>query len=251
MIIKRKLYSETLAAGVMGSFFGAIPGAAIGSLIGGRRGALIGMLLGAATTGVLAARAEHKGIRINTGNPKVEAFKENPGKALREFFGEEEKLIQQYKALEDDNFKVPDEFVKLLRVRKQFIPTLERWIKQNPEHVGDWMSVMYIPLKPQAAKSELQEQLKFREDYLDEKICYSLMIDPEQSDDKVILYYPYIGKFGIDPTEVGENGTLKQTILWILGNEIDFLEDYKERFDPTGALVQLYKEYEKFIRQRL
>ena len=261
IILRNKNYSrfsEAMTAGTIGSMFGALPGAAIGSLIGGKRGALVGMLLGAATTGILAARAEYKSnnpniVKINgAGDSKIREFKENPGQSLREFFGEEENLIQQYKALEDEDFKVPDEFIKLLKIRKQFIPTLERWIKENPENVGDWMSVMYIPLRPQAAKKELQEMLKFRGvDYEDDELCYTLMMDPEQSDDKLILYYPFIEKFGIDSTEGGGAGTLKQTILWNLRNEIEYLTGYGRKFDPSGSLIQLYKEYEKFIKQRL
>ena len=258
MIIKRKYYSSfgnAIREGMIASPFGAVPGAAIGAMIGGRRGALVGMLLGAVSTGVLATRSALKGensnvIKIST-NSKLEAFRENPGKALRDFFAEEEKLIQEYKNLEDDNFKVPQEFYKYLKIRKQFIHTLERWISENPDKLGDWMSVMYIPENPKVGKRELQDMLKFREDWRDDEICYTLLFDPKQSDDKVILYYPFTEKFGVDPTEVGIPGTLKQTILWYLGNEIDFLTQYKEKFDPSGSLVQLYKEYEKFIKQKL
>lgn len=255
MIIKRKL-GDAVREGLVVSPFGAIPGAVIGSLIGGKRGALVGMLLGAVSAGVLATRSAMKGenngiVKISANNSKLEAFREDPGKALRDFFAEEERLVQEYKNLEDDNFKAPQEFYKYLKIRKQFIPTLEKWISENPDKLGDWMSVMYIPVNPKVGKRELQEMLKFREDYRDDEICYTLLVDPQQSDDKVILYYPLTGKFGIDPTEVGIPGTLKQTILWYLGNEIDFLTQYKNRFDPSGSLVQLYKEYEKFIKQRL
>ena len=108
------------------------------------------MLLGAVSAGILATRSAMKGenngiVKVSANSSRLEAFREDPGKALRDFFAEEERLVQEYKSLEDDNFKVPQEFYKYLKIRKQFIPTLEKWISENPDKLGDWMSVMYIP----------------------------------------------------------------------------------------------------------
>lgn len=237
-----------LALGLSGAAFGSL----FGLILGGKRGAKVmgsiggglgfagGLQIGAAGTSNKYVDEE------NARREKAEKYQQEVDKdpsVLFKDLKEDGKLIREFRNLETKyNVKFPDQFYKLIKIRKQFIPTLVDWYKKykNPY----CFSIIYS-IVPSVTESGLRE-LKM-DDTLDNNIL--LLIDPEMADDTFILYYPESnnGKyFGFDITESnGSVTTLKESIIFILNRKLE-----NSSF-CTKSELELIKRYKQFISSKL
>lgn len=249
IILRQKIYYQkqeyfklgqrikmALGAAVSGSLVGAtmlaIPGLFLGGLRGARTGAILGAGLGSVGMGAAAWKGTSKASvdRENKRRKKQEEFmkkvEEDPS-ILFEDLKNDTEIIRQFRVLEAKyNVKFPDQFYKLIKIRKEFIPTLVNWYKKYKDM--NYTSVLYsiIPSVTEASLKDTDEIL-------------FLLIDPKMADDTWITYDLTNGKFGYDIfPDKNDINTLKETIL----NRLNFLEDYSDS-NSMDELLRLYKQY--------
>ena len=131
------------------------------------------------------------------------------------------------------NVKFPADFYKLIRVRKEFIPTLVGWYKKykDPNYTSVLMSII-----PSVTESALKED--------DEIEGLFIMIDPGRADDTWIVYDPNTKIYSPDIFSGGsDKNTLKEAIL-------DYL-NFEETYCYERSQKELIKLYKQFIVSKL
>lgn len=238
-----------LSLGLVGATFGSI----FGFLIGRKRGAKIVGSLGGGLgflSGLKIGAVETSNVYVDRENAKREKAEklqqeiDKDPSILFKDLKDDGKLIREIRGLETKyGVKFPDQFYKLIKIRKQFIPTLVDWYKRykNPNCFGIIYSII-----PSVIESELRES-KLDNKYSDNVL---LLIDPEMADDTFILYYPESdnGKyFGYDITESrGTLTTLKEAII----SDLDYkLKELSNLYDKSE--LDLLKKYKQFISSKL
>lgn len=109
-------------------------------------------------------------------------------------------------------------------------------------------TVMY-DIFPNSIEYELDDNIKYGDG---DKFCCAVLIDPSQADDHFIVYHPKTGKYGFDITEEdGKYSSLKDAIVDLCKDNIDFLNTSGKQFDKDGSLVDLYNRWLKFIKSKL
>ena len=275
MIIRRKLFSnldpipyksrfQRLGNAIQGTFGGIIGGGIAGSMIGilggfkgMRTGAIIGASLGALFGSKLGWESgSKKNIdRENKRRARLREQVENPDKYFQGLFKEDQNISYRLKAIESKfDMKFSRDLYKLIRIRKQFAPSIIEWFRKynNPEYGSKLfsvpMSIMY-DVFPNAIEADLEVGINDLK--LDNPGC-AVLIDPGQGDDTFIVYHPKTGKYGFDITEEdGKYNSLKDAIIDLCKDEIDFLNKSGKQFDKDGALADLQNRWLNFINQKL
>lgn len=222
-----------ISGGLVGATMLAFPGLILGGLRGARTGAILGAGLGSVGMGAAGWSGTSKASvdRENKRRKKQEEFmkkaEEDPS-ILFEDLKNDTEIIRQFRVLEAKyNVKFPDQFYKLIKIRKDFIPTLVNWYKKYKDM--NYTSVLYS-IVPSVTEASLNDN---------DEILF-LLIDPEMADDTWITYDSTNGKFGYDIfSDKNDYNTLKDAIL----HKLDFLEDYSDDSKSTKELIRLYRQY--------
>ena len=235
--------------GGMAGIFGGIRGIRTGAIIGAALGALIGGNYGWSSTSKKSIDSENKF------REKQKYDVENPDKYFQKLFKDDQSIIYKLKAIESKfDIKFSEDLYKFLKIRKQFIPDIVDWFKtyNKPEYGSKLLNVpetVMYDIFPNSIEYELDDNIKYGDG---DKFCCAVLIDPSQADDHFIVYHPKTGKYGFDITEEdGKYSSLKDAIVDLCKDNIDFLNTSGKQFDKDGSLVDLYNRWLKFIKSKL
>lgn len=222
--------------GVSGKYglIGAGTGAVIGGLLGGESCAIIGATGG----GLLASRMGWVGTSKKTidrenkqrenWERRQEEIKKNP-RILFKSLDNDVQVIREYRIIESEyGIKFPEQLYKLIKLRKQFIPTLVSFYKEYG--LSEFWDII-LDIQPIISEGCLAEGE-------DNEVI--LLVDPLMADDTWISWNPKSGIFD------GKYKTLKDAILNHVKRYIDFYED-----EENKELLMLAKKYYQHISFKL
>ena len=243
----KKAADYAFGTGLLGATIGSILGI-FGGLKGMKRGAaIVGGLgvLGGAKLGWKMTSNEYVD-QVNERNKRQEKLLKEVEKdpsIIFEDLKQDDKLIREFRVLENKyDVKFPDEFYKLIKIRKLFIPTLIDWYKKYKD--PNYTSVLYSII-PSVTSSDLDVVKEYSDDH-PEGSSITLLIDPEMADDTFITYNPLAEEKKFDSDIFwgeGDYTTLKEAILDTIKTNLTF-EDRESQKD-------LLKRYQQFIISKL
>lgn len=228
---------------------GALLGGAGGSIFG-KKGAMAGAVLGGLASGRQGWKDTSKRVidqqnkRIIDNENRKKEIRENP-RILFKSLDNDIEITKGFKTLESKyNIKFPEQLYKLIKIRKQFIPTLVDLYKKN-NSLKFWSIIFEID--PLDTEYWIKEKTTDNDNIM-------LLIDPDQADDTWITWNIKSNTFGYETDGKGKFKTLKDLLISNIKDTIkeitDYLKNYPGFFYKREDL-ELAEKYYQLISSKL